>query len=71
MKKAITAMTLAAALAMPMAAVTATSAASWGVVTKWWESSGKNSGFGRVVRGSVSGECYKKLFTKGDVKGDC
>ena len=41
MKKAITAMTLAAALAMPMAAVTATSAASWGVVTKWWNSKGK------------------------------
>ena len=41
MKKAITATALAAALAMPMAAVTATSAASWSLFTKWWNSKGK------------------------------
>ena len=34
-------MALAMAFAMPMAAVTATPAAAWAVITKWWEASGK------------------------------
>ena len=52
MKKAIT----ATALAMPMAAVTATSAASWGVVTKWWNSKGKEQ---LSVNTLKKKECWK------------
>ena len=56
MKKAIAATALAAALAMPMAAVSATSAASWGVITKWWDSKGKEQFSGDTFKKK---ECWK------------
>ena len=56
MKTTITAIALATAFAVPMAAVTATPAASWGVVTKWWESN-KDKKFWKGVRSS---DCWKE-----------
>ena len=52
----VIAFALAAAMALPMAAATSTPAASWGVITKWWDSN-KDT---RFMKGLRSGDCWKE-----------
>ena len=58
MKKTITAIALATAFAMPMAAVTAAPAAAWGVITKWLGAGGKKK-IETAVAPWKKKECWK------------